>query len=86
MMQAGRLYRHIRDRFRDAAVADPDLDAKLLVSSLLGISLSDLLLNDAQAVDEAKVREIEEKATLRVGGCRLAVSWASANSTAAGFY
>ncbi|WP_420334380.1 peptide chain release factor N(5)-glutamine methyltransferase [Roseibium sp.] len=71
MMQAGRLYRQIRDRFRGAEISDPELDAKLLVSTLLGIGLSDLLLNDAQEVDAAQVREIEEKAVLRMGGMPL---------------
>ncbi|MEO1112451.1 MAG: peptide chain release factor N(5)-glutamine methyltransferase [Pseudomonadota bacterium] len=70
-MQAGRLYRQIRDRFRGAGVSDPELDAKLLVSTLLGIGLSDLLLDDAREVDEAQVRKIEQKADLRTGGMPL---------------
>lgn len=68
MMQAGRLYRQVRDRFRDAGIPDPELDARLLVSSLLGIGLTDLLLNDAQEVDAAQVREIGKKAALRTAG------------------
>ena len=67
-MQAGRLYRQIRDRFRDAGVCDPEHDAKLLVSTLLNIGISDLLLDGARETDEAQVREIEDKAERRIGG------------------
>nr|WP_319384332.1 peptide chain release factor N(5)-glutamine methyltransferase [uncultured Roseibium sp.] len=67
-MQAGPLYRLVRDRFRNAGVTDPEPDAKLLVSTLLGIGISDLLLDGTREVDEACIREIDEKARLRIGG------------------
>lgn len=49
-MKIGMLYRQIRDRFRSAGLETPDLDAKLLVSSALGITVSDVLLKET---DEA---------------------------------
>lgn len=67
-MQTGALYRLVRDRFRNAGVADPEPDAKLLVSTLLGIGISDLLLDGSREVGAACVREIEEKASLRISG------------------
>lgn len=67
-MQVGRLYRLVRDRFRNAGVSDPEPDAKLLVSALLGIGTSDLLLHEDEEVDKARVQVIEEKSELRLGG------------------
>ncbi|MCV0424537.1 MAG: peptide chain release factor N(5)-glutamine methyltransferase [Roseibium sp.] len=56
-MQIGQLYRQVRDQFRQAELQTPDLDAKLLVSAALKISISELVLdehNDVSSEDAEK--------------------------------
>ncbi|PVB61563.1 peptide chain release factor N(5)-glutamine methyltransferase [Labrenzia sp. 011] len=56
-MRTGQLYRQVRDRFRQAGLATPDLDARLLVSAALGVPVADLVLReDAEVTQEAAAR------------------------------
>ncbi len=49
-MLTGQLYRQVRDRFREEGLETPDLDARVLVSAALGLSMSDLVLRDRDSV------------------------------------
>ena len=48
-MLIGQLYRQIRDRFREAKLDTPDLDARLLAGAALGIGTSDIILKEQDA-------------------------------------
>ncbi|MES0883529.1 peptide chain release factor N(5)-glutamine methyltransferase [Roseibium sp. SCP14] len=67
-MLVGQLYRQVRDQFRRAGLPTPDLDAKLLVSSALDISISDLVLNEADEVSSKRVALVWAFAEKRLGG------------------
>ena len=55
---AGMMVAELRDRFDRAGVPDPQLDARLLVSSLLDISLTDLTLNPDRGLSADDVRRV----------------------------
>lgn len=67
-MEIGRLYRSVRDRFRDAGLATPDLDAKFLVGAALGLDVSGLVLKDLETADDAAVAQAQEYARKRLDG------------------
>ncbi|NBN66038.1 peptide chain release factor N(5)-glutamine methyltransferase [Microvirga tunisiensis] len=50
MQTRGRLYRHLRDRFRAAGLPTADLDARLLAAAALGIDPASLVLDPDEAV------------------------------------
>ncbi|WP_430514238.1 hypothetical protein [Pannonibacter phragmitetus] len=49
----GALYRELRDRFRKAGLASPELDARLLVAAAAGLSPGDVVLRSDDPVSEA---------------------------------
>lgn len=67
-MTVEELYLSVRDRFRRAGLDSPDLDAKLLVSSLLNMSLSDLVLDGHQGVADDQLELVERAVSRREGG------------------
>ncbi len=67
-MLAGRLYRQIRDRFRALGIANPELDARLLVSAAIGMLPSDLMLGEDMPVSAANAVRAEAFADLRATG------------------
>lgn len=67
-MQAGQIYRTVRDRFRAAGLPAADMDARLLVGSVLKMNLSDLVLNDTLLIAGEVIQEIQDKASLRLDG------------------
>lgn len=67
-MQTGQLYREIRDRFRNARLAHPDLDAKYLVASAIGVSVSDMLLRDLDVCPEDALHKARSFADQRLAG------------------
>lgn len=67
-MQLGQLYRQVRDRFRAAGLPAADLDARILVSTLLDLSISDLILDERREIAASTVAEIGQKAKLRLAG------------------
>lgn len=67
-MEVGELYRKIRDRFRDAGLPTPDLDAKYLLGSALGISLSELVFQERDSVPAGAISQAEAFAKERLGG------------------
>jgi len=67
-VEIGRLYRSVRDRFRAAGLDTPDLDARLLVSAALNLSLSALVLQEHDRADDAAVALAEAHALKRLGG------------------
>lgn len=67
-MKTGALYRQIRDQFRGGKLETPELDAKLLVSAALRISVSELLLSESEEVPDAAAGIALEYATQRLNG------------------
>lgn len=67
-MEIGRLYRSVRDRFREAGLETPDLDARLLVSAALDLPVSSLLLQEHERSDEASVGLANSYAEKRLAG------------------
>lgn len=67
-MEIGQLYRTVRDRFRAAGLETPELDAKLLVSAALEISLSALVLQEHDRAGDAAITLAEAHALKRLGG------------------
>ncbi|WP_298985394.1 peptide chain release factor N(5)-glutamine methyltransferase [uncultured Roseibium sp.] len=67
-MTVSQLYRQVRDLFRDAQIELPELDAKLLVSAALGISISDLMLRGDDPVSETKSATAKTHAEKRLAG------------------
>ncbi|MET1415735.1 peptide chain release factor N(5)-glutamine methyltransferase [Roseibium sp. HPY-6] len=67
-MRVGELYRDVRDRFRAAGLPTADLDAKILVSTVLEINTSALVLNEDDEVDDGTSQNIFAKAELRISG------------------
>lgn len=67
-MRLGQLYRQVRDRFRQAGLPAADLDARVLVSTTLDLSLSDLVLDELREVEDANVAEISQRAEQRLAG------------------
>lgn len=67
-MQVGQLYRQVRDGFRSAGLATPELDAKLLVAEALGLSVSNMLLRERDDCTEAQVMVATAFADRRVEG------------------
>jgi release factor glutamine methyltransferase len=49
----GALYRELRDGFRQAGLASPELDARLLLAAAAGLSSGDVVLRGDEAVSEA---------------------------------
>lgn len=49
----GALYRELRDGFRQAGLASPELDARLLLAAAAGLSPGDVVLRGDEAVSEA---------------------------------
>lgn len=67
-MRIGQLYRLVRDRFRQAGLATPDLDARLLVSAALSLQVSDLVLREEEDVAEENADRAKAYETLRLDG------------------
>lgn len=67
-MQLGQLYRQVRDQFRGAAVTAADLEAKLLITALLNVSVSDLVLDEARQLSTGDEARVLEAVRLRLGG------------------
>jgi len=67
-MRVGQLYRRIRDRFRQAELATPDLDARLLVSAALGLPVSDIVLKEDDSVAEEAAARAETFGAQRLNG------------------
>ncbi|MES0812987.1 peptide chain release factor N(5)-glutamine methyltransferase [Roseibium sp. SCPC15] len=67
-MLVGQLYRQVRNRFRQAGLSTPELDAKLLVSAALEMSVSDLVLNETDEVGFHGVELANGHAEKRLGG------------------
>lgn len=67
-MTVGQLYRQVRDMFRDAELDLPELDAKLLVSGALGISISDLMLRGDDPVSDTNSAIAQSHAAKRLAG------------------
>ena len=68
-VQAGALYRQVRDAFRAAGLDTPDLDAKHLVSASLCISISDLILRSDKDVPEDQKDLVLERMAKRLDHC-----------------
>lgn len=67
-MEIGQLYRSVRDRFRDAGLETPELDARLLVSAALDLPVSALVLRDTEPAGEAACAMAQAYAARRVDG------------------
>lgn len=67
-MLVGQLYRQVRNQFRQAGLVTPDLDAKLLVSAGLGVSVSDLVFNETDEVGSEGIDVVQHHAEKRLGG------------------
>ncbi len=67
-MLTGDLYRQVRDRFRSAGLETPELDARLLVSAALGISVSDLVLREHDPVPGDFSGQVASYAEKRLAG------------------
>lgn len=67
-MTVGQLYRQVRDMFRDAELDLPELDAKLLVSAALGVSISDLMLRGDDPVSATNSATAQSHAAKRLAG------------------
>ena len=67
-MQVGQLYRQVRDRFRQAELQTPDLDAKLLVSTALKMSVSELVLKELDDVLHDGCEKVQAYADQRLAG------------------
>ncbi|MEM5583780.1 peptide chain release factor N(5)-glutamine methyltransferase [Roseibium sp. AS2] len=67
-MEIGRLYRSVRDRFREAGLATPDLDAKRLVGAALALPVSDLILKEWDLAGEEAVALAQAYARQRLAG------------------
>ncbi|NVK33013.1 MAG: peptide chain release factor N(5)-glutamine methyltransferase [Rhodobacteraceae bacterium] len=67
-MDVEALYLKVRDEFRHASLETPDLDAKLLVSSALNLSVSDLILDGSKTVSEEQCERVQVMIARRVGG------------------
>ncbi len=61
----GKLVAELKGRFEAADLADPQLDARLLLSMLLDISLTDLTLDPDRVVDEDATRRVRSAADRR---------------------
>ncbi|WP_299479076.1 peptide chain release factor N(5)-glutamine methyltransferase [uncultured Roseibium sp.] len=67
-LSVGQLYLQVRDRFRAAGLPTADLDAKILVSTVLGTSVSGLVLSEDTEVEDNSCRDIGIKTELRISG------------------
>lgn len=67
-MLIGQLYRQVRDRFREAGLSTPELDAKLLVCGALQISVSDLILKEQDPVHSDAVAQAQTYSAQRLSG------------------
>jgi len=67
-VQVGWLYRSVRDRFRAAGLATPELDAKLLVGAALGLPVSTLVLREDDPVEETAAALAESHTLKRLSG------------------
>ena len=67
-MQAGHLYRRVRNAFRSTGIPTADIDAKLLVSAGLGMSVSELMLDEHVNVADGAATTIEKNVQLRLSG------------------
>ncbi len=67
-MTAGSLYRAVRARFREARLETPDLDARILVASALGVTPSDLLLKEDEPVAPSSRLLAEDYSAKRLSG------------------
>lgn len=65
---AAALHKDLRNRFRAAGLATPELDARILVLETLGLSLAELLGRPDTPVAAAGRDELEERARRRLAG------------------
>lgn len=64
----GALHRGIRQAFRQAGLATPDLDARLLVCDTLGLDGAGLILREGEAVDEDAAARLAGRVARRLAG------------------
>ena len=68
MTTIGNVLRHVRARLAAAGIADPGLDARLIVEEGAKVSREDALLRPERPIDPAAARRIETMAGRRVQG------------------
>lgn len=62
---AGMLVADLKDRFEAAGLRDPQLDARVLLSSLLDLSFTDLTLHPDRVLSEDEIRRVSSAADRR---------------------
>ncbi len=66
--ELGQLYAAVRNAFRSARLATPDLDARLLVTETLRVTTAQLIANPRLAVTSNTVEALNERAEARLSG------------------
>ncbi|WP_417670286.1 peptide chain release factor N(5)-glutamine methyltransferase [Roseibium sp.] len=67
-MNVGSLYREVRQKFREARIATPELDARVLIAGAMNIKPSDVLLRDADTVDADLRKRVDALTARRLEG------------------
>lgn len=62
------LLRDVRRRFADAGIATPDIDARVLVTAVIGVDATEMVLRGGAPMDEAECRRVEEAVGRRLAG------------------
>ena len=67
-IRLGARYRQMRDAFRAAGLATPELDARLLISGCLGLEPKALLLDEDRVLDAAELEQLDGRQNARLEG------------------
>lgn len=67
-MPIGVAWRLVRDRFRAAGLATPELDARLLAQKAFGLDAMGLVRREREPAEEGRLAELEQFAHRRLGG------------------
>ncbi len=68
MQTIGKAWRAVRDRFADAGLGTPELDARLLAAEAFGFDAGRLAFHEGEAVLPGPAMRLEELAGRRIGG------------------
>lgn len=63
------LYANLKRCFREAKLATPDLDARLLITETLEVSTAQLVANPRLFVPDDRIAELERRTRQRLSGC-----------------
>ncbi len=64
----GTVYREVRDRFRNAGLSTPELDARVLISDALDTEPASLLVDEHRLLEAQQLQVIENRTAQRLDG------------------